>query len=59
MSDADEFVKTEHTSGDDVGGALSGRYSDTLGLRVITHDAWVTETVCWINVSACVPFQTK
>lgn len=58
MSDADELIKTEHTSEDD-GGALSGSFSDTQGLRVITHDAWVTETVCWINVSARVPFQTK
>lgn len=59
MSDADEFIKTEHTSGDDKGGGSLLEVSDTQGLRIITHDAWVTETVCWIKVSACVPFQTK
>lgn len=58
MSDGDEFITTEHTSGDDGGWAI-WEVSDTQGLRVITHDAWVTEMVCWINVSACVPFQTK
>lgn len=65
MSYAGEFNKTEPTSGDDWEGGWgdtlipSGRFPDTQGLRVITYDAWVTETVCWINVSACVLFLTK
>lgn len=53
MSDADEFIKTEHRRGDDGEGALSERFSDTQRLRVITHD----ETVCWITVSAMFCFK--